>query len=76
MTVAWLAFTPDAPACAFLRGPAGVRSLCGAIRRQPEIFAQSNAIQRPRCGTCSVELERREHAGIPEGEARALWGNR
>ena len=76
MTVAWLAFTPDAPACAFLRGPAGVRSLCGAIRRQPEIFAQSNAEPRPRCAGCQAELLRRERDVVPEGEQRVLDGLR
>lgn len=76
MTMAWLAYTPDAPACAFVRRQSGQRSLCGATRWLPEIFAQSNAEPRPRCAGCQAELLRRERAIVPEGEQRVLDGLR
>lgn len=78
----WHAYA-DGTGHAFLAGPAGIRSLCGDVRRLEE--RHDHPIAR-RCDVCTAELNERTKAvlrpgdqvtaGWTETERRGAWGDR
>lgn len=70
----WAAYA-DGIGHAYLRGGArGMRSLCADVRRLEERWEHPIAT---RCDPCTAVLNQvTKDALVPEGEARALWGDR
>lgn len=83
-TATWHAFGSDGVGHAFLAGAAGVRSLCGDVRRLELRF--DHPITDGRHEVCTAELNRRltgelrdgdqVGAGLTELENRYAWGDR
>lgn len=74
--IRWKAYA-DRVAHAYHRaGARGSRSLCTDVAELPERFEVPVTEAASRCGTCSAVAEQLEVDAIPEGESRAMWGNR